>query len=256
MFIQSTLTMNTVNKFTEKMQRPGRRSLISCSLSMMLLMAVFATFFWLMRPSTFPIRQIYVEGTLKQLEPGHLQELVKGKVKSGFFSVDANVILDTLVNLPWVKQASVARIWPDGLKIIISEQEAVARWSGHGLLNKQGLLFSPSDDFPLGHLPVLEGEQGMRDILLDRFRVLRERHNLDVVRLRVNDRGAWSFELNNGLVVVLGRRNFDDRSQRFVSIVTSNLGAKLSAAEVIDMRYTNGFAVRWRHDAIAGAERR
>jgi cell division septal protein FtsQ len=33
-------------------------------------------------------------------------------------------------------------------------------------------------------------------------------------------------------------------------MVINNLGEKLSQAEEIDMRYTNGFAVRWKQRAI------
>ncbi len=45
---------------------------------------------------------------------------------------------------------------------------------------------------------------------------------------------------------ILGRRDFENRIERFVHVVKKNLGEKLLQAKEIDMRYTNGFAVRWK----------
>jgi len=82
--------------------------------------------------------------------------------------------------------------------------------------------------------------------LLERFKLLKQTYGLSVVRLQLNKRRAWRFELGNGLSVVLGRRYFENRIERFVNVVINNLGEKLSQAREIDMRYTNGFAVRWK----------
>ena len=67
-----------------------------------------------------------------------------------------------------------------------------------------------------------------------------------MVRLQLNERRAWKFELENGLSIVLGRKDFESRVERFVNVVINNLGEKSSQAREIDMRYTNGFAVRWK----------
>jgi cell division protein FtsQ len=87
-------------------------------------------------------------------------------------------------------------------------------------------------------------------LLLEKFKLLKQFYGLSIVSLRLNERRAWQFELDNGLSVVLGRKDFENRIDRFVYMVINNLGEKLSQAEEIDMRYTNGFAVRWKQRAI------
>jgi len=58
----------------------------------------------------------------------------------------------------------------------------------------------------------------------------------------------WMFELNDNLRVIIGRTDFNDRVAHFFEYVPKGLGPKLAKAEQIDMRYTNGFAVRWKQD--------
>jgi len=67
--------------------------------------------------------------------------------------------------------------------------------------------------------------------------------------LRLDERRAWMFESTEGLLVVIGRKDFDERVTRFVELIPGNLGAKIHDAEMIDMRYPNGFSVRWKEGA-------
>ncbi len=122
------------------------------------------------------------------------------------------------------------------------------------MLNDQGHYFAPEkDSFPDG-LPMLEGPDDSQKLLLERFNLLKQLYGLSVVHLRLNERRAWQFELDSGLRVVLGRKYFESRIDRFMHMVIKNMGEKLSQAKEIDMRYTNGFAVRWKQRAIENIE--
>jgi cell division protein FtsQ len=121
-------------------------------------------------------------------------------------------------------------------------------------LNDQGHYFSPEKDTFPHDLPLLQGPEESQELLLERFKFLKQTYGLSVVRLQLNERRAWKFELENGLSVVLGRKYFDSRVERFVSVVIKNLGEKSSQAREIDMRYTNGFAVRWKQRATEHIE--
>ena len=101
---------------------------------------------------------------------------------------------------------------------------------------------------------MLEGPEDSQKLLLERFNLLKQFHGLSVVHLRLNERRAWQFYLDSGLSVVLGRNDFESRIDRFVYMVIKNMGEKLSQAKEIDMRYTNGFAVRWKQRAIENIE--
>ncbi len=69
--------------------------------------------------------------------------------------------------------------------------------------------------------------------------------NMQLVQLKLNDRRAWTFVLNNDLRVIVGRTHIDERVTRFIHYVPLGLKEKLAQAKQIDMRYTNGFAVQW-----------
>jgi cell division septal protein FtsQ len=49
----------------------------------------------------------------------------------------------------------------------------------------------------------------------------------------------------NGIEINLGREDFTERLQRFVDIYPRILASQSDKIAVVDLRYTNGFAVRW-----------
>jgi len=207
--------------------------------------------YYLLDPTTLPIRQVRVEGEFRQLSTAGLQNLVRNRVRGGFFNINVKAVRTAVLREPWVKSVSVHRVWPDGLQVFVNEQIAAARWRNSSLLNRNGELFTPDKNtFPEG-LPVLSGPEGTHSLLMDRYLFLEKRMikvGLSVHQLSMDDRRAWSMELGNGLKVVFGRKDFEQRVTRFVDVIPERLGEKLDKAVLIDMRYTNGFAVRWKEE--------
>jgi cell division protein FtsQ len=64
--------------------------------------------------------------------------------------------------------------------------------------------------------------------------------------LTLEPRGAWTIELSNGVRVVAGREQLIPRLRRFLTIYQLELAERAEQIEQIDIRYTNGVAVRWR----------
>jgi len=254
--MQAILTMDrNIKRDFDKQDRSDHSNNLVGGLMAVLVVTVIVTgFVWMMKPATLPIRQVHIEGKFLRLDTYRLQELVTDKVRGGFFNIDVAAIRNALVALPWVNDVSVHRVWPDGLRVIVNEQTAVVRWNETGLLNDQGHYFSPEKDTFPQDLPLLEGPEDAQELLLVRFNLLKQTYGLSVVRLQLNERRAWKFELENGLSVVLGRKDFESRVERFVNVVINNLGEKSSQAREIDMRYTNGFAVRWKQRATENIE--
>ncbi len=246
--MQAILTMDgkTEGDFAKQDRSDHSNNLVGGLMAVLVVTVIVTGFVWMMKPATLPIRQVHIEGKFLRLDTFRLQELVTDKVRGGFFNIDVTAIRNALVALPWVNDVSVHRIWPDGLRVIVNEQIAVVRWNETGLLNEQGHYFSPEKESFPQDLPLLEGPEESQELLLERFNLLKQTYGLSVVRLQLNERRAWKFELENGLSVVLGRKDFESRVERFVSVVMNNLGEKSSQAREIDMRYTNGFAVRWK----------
>ncbi|MBI4005403.1 MAG: FtsQ-type POTRA domain-containing protein [Gammaproteobacteria bacterium] len=205
--------------------------------------------YYLINPTTLPIKQVRIEGEFRYLSTSALQELVRNKVRGGFFNINVTAVRNAVLTEPWVLDVSVHRVWPDGLQVFVSEQTAVARWKDTGLLNKSGEFFAPEKTtFPMD-LPILAGPEGTQAIMMEKYLYLQKLllpFDVQLAELYLNDRRSWLFQLDNGLRVVLGKKDFDNRVARFIDLVPITLGSKLYEAEQIDMRYPNGFAVRWK----------
>ena len=198
---------------------------------------------------TLPIKQVRIEGDFTHLSPVDLQLLVTDKVRGGFFNLDVDAVRLALLNEPWVSEVTVKRIWPDALRVIVIEQIPVVRWGETGLLNSSGEYFEPERvSIPAG-LPLLSGPTGSEVTVLERFNAMHERMKLlgfNILSLTLNERRAWSFQLANGIKVILGRRDFEERLNRFLTLIPTTIAGRIEQTDLIDMRYTNGFSIRWK----------
>jgi cell division protein FtsQ len=172
----------------------------------------------------------------------------------GLISVDLGAVQRAVEQLPWVDSATVERRWPRALNIRVVEQVAAARWGANGLLNTRGELFISEARHIPPELPRLSGPRGSEAEVARRYlaaqgQLIEAGMRLTAVRLDL--RGAWEFDLDNGITVRLGRRQVDERFQRFVTAGVGQIASHANDIGYVDMRYTNGFAIGWR----AGGQR-
>lgn len=203
----------------------------------------------LFNTDTLPIKQVRIEGDFTNLSPVDLQLLVTDKVRGGFFNLDVDAVRLALLDEPWVSEVTVERIWPDALRVIVFEQVPYVRWKDSGLLNARGEYFAPELSTIPKYLPKLSGPEDSEPVLLERFNLIQERVKVlgfRVASVTLNERRAWSFQLENGINVVLGRRDFEERLNRFLTLIPATIAGRVAQTESIDMRYTNGFSIRWK----------
>ena len=201
----------------------------------------------LMDPATLPIRHVSVAGDFKHLSPPSLEQRVGRVVRGGFFNVNVDAIQQALLQEPWVREVSVKRIWPDRITVIISEQVAVAKWGDEGLLNPDAELFYPdSSTFPEG-LTMVSGPVNTTRLVLDNFLLIQQMlpEGLSLYELYLSERRSWQLKLSSGTVIRLGKSGVIDRMERLLSFFPVSEPGKLEQIDYIDMRYTNGFAIRW-----------
>ncbi len=192
---------------------------------------------------------VKVTGHLRHTDRSALEEAVASKVSGSLYQIDVSAVREAALRLPWVRDVSVRRVWPDSLYIGVTEREPVARWKRQGLLEADAALFQPARSESLPSLPLLDGPEGTEIEVLDRYRALSEGLSplgWRVRHLSMNARHAWRAELENGVVLLLGRSDGRDEVKRLVRAFDSVLVARPAALERIDLRYTNGFAVRWK----------
>ena len=201
------------------------------------------------------ITQVSVAGRFQRVSPVEVEQAVKARVRDvGLVSVDLAAVRRAVEQLPWVDTATVERQWPRALNIRVVEQVPAARWGANGLLNTRGELFISEARHIPPELPRLSGPAGSEAEVARRYLAAQGQlieAGMRLTAVRLDARGAWEFDLDNGITVRLGRRQVDERFQRFVTSGVGQIAAHASDIGYIDMRYTTGYAIGWR----AGGQR-
>lgn len=203
---------------------------------------------WLRDPYAWPIREVEIEGELHHLQHEQIAAATRDMLRHGFFGVEVGSVRQRLAELPWVAEAAVRRVWPDGMQLRIREQVPVARWGEDGLLNARGELFQPANVAQFAALPRLAGPLSLRERVIRRYIEFRQAlHQIGrhPAAIELDARRAWRVELDNGMQIRLGRQEEARRMALFIDIYPRVFAAAPQPARSVDMRYSNGFAVHW-----------
>jgi cell division protein FtsQ len=206
-----------------------------------------------------PIATVAVQGRFQRVAPVDVERVVKAQLHgAGLLSVDLAAVRGAIHTLAWVDAVSVQRAWPRGLNVLVIEQTAAARWGEKGLLNTRGELFDPDARHIPPELAQLNGPQGKQSQVAQRYLAAEGRllqAGLRLTALRLDARGAWEFDLANGVTVRLGRRQVDERFEKFMNAALKLVTQRGEDIAYVDMRYTNGFAIGWRGNSARGSGR-
>lgn len=197
-----------------------------------------------------PVRVIAIDGSFQRVSPGQIEKAVAPFANQGFMSADLAEIQNAVESLPWVDHARIARRWPNSLRVSVTEQTPAARWGESGLLNTRGELFVRSATHVPAELPHLSGPEGTESQVAKRYLALQGRMleaGMRIAALRLDERGAWEMDLDSAVTVRLGRRDVDERIDRFIRTASQVISHRLTEINYVDMRYSNGFAIGWRN---------
>jgi cell division protein FtsQ len=203
---------------------------------------------WLQDPWRFPLEVVKIQGDFRYLDKARLQDMVEPQLDGGFFTVDVARVCEVIESMPWVASATVKRIWPDRLRVRVTEQLPVARWGDNGYLNERGEAFVPEPTQVVGDLPALAGPDGHEATVLEQYRAMSRAlapTGLRVAGVTLDDRRAWRLQTDSGVALELGRADTRRRLQRFVQAWPSVFVARVNELQRVDLRYSNGFSVRW-----------
>jgi cell division protein FtsQ len=198
-----------------------------------------------------PVRSIVIDGPFQRVAAVEVEQAARSALKGGFVSADLEKLREAVEALAWVDRARVQRLWPDRVRVEVVEQQAAARWGEDGLLNTRGELFATGVRHVPPELPRLDGPEGSHSQVAQRYLAIQGRlveQGMRVAALRLDARGAWELDLSNGVTVRLGRRQVDERMERFVLVGAQVISGQAAKIQYIDMRYSNGFSIGWRRD--------
>lgn len=248
---------------------------------------------WLATRPAFTLRGITLEGELTHNTPLTVRAAVNSKLAGNFLSLDLDRARDAFESVPWVRRATVRRLFPDRLAVRLEEHRAAALWdddTGDGrLVNTFGEVFEANvGDVEDEALPRLAGPPGSAARVLAMQRALEpvlQPLGSPMRHLKLTGHGTWRTQLANGVVIELGRGEPDavgERAARFVRTLPqvtasmqrppestkghsrANPSAAGSGGELAtpagallsaDLRHPDGYAVRLKGVTTGAAKR-
>ncbi|ABR00671.1 cell division protein [Haemophilus influenzae PittGG] len=150
------------------------------------------------------------------------ESLLKMGELKGFWGQDVAPIQEQIEALPWVKGAIVRKMWPNRLSIWVSEYQPVAFWNQNQFVTLDGIVFQlPSVRLTAKNLPYLGGPdyQSLKVIeTWNQIYINLKSNNIMAKGINIDDRGAWQVQLDNDIVLKLGRGDWKSKLERFVTI--------------------------------------
>lgn len=221
-----------------------------------LLAILSASIGWLISLPYFELRHVQIGSApgsaLRHVNQPTLIDSVRRAPSGNFFTVDMTRVKETVEEVPWVRKATVRRLWPDTLVVMIEEHRASALWEDSRLVSVYGELFTANLDEAIedGPLPQLGGPDGTEHEVMSRFVELRqlvEPLGLEPVAVTLSARRAWTAKLDDGTELLIGKTRgvpIEERVRRWVESYPLVTERMQRLASVIDLRYPNGYTVR------------
>lgn len=230
------------------------------------LTALAAGALWLARQPQLAIRAITVEGDVSRNSSASLRANALPRLSGSFLTMNLQKAKAAFEAVPWVRQATVRRVWPLQLVVTLEEHQPAAYWETKAenadadsdavvdtrLVNTFGEVFEANlGDVEDEDLPTLAGPGKSSAAMLAMWKQLdpMTHRKLDegVSRLDLSGRGSWKATLEKGAVVELGRGSEAEVVARYgqfianINQITTRYQTSLVSA---DLRHENGYAVR------------
>lgn len=228
-----------------------------------------------------PVRVIEVSGELAAGEAGEVRAIIEetlqgmdhGEPAAGWagevyakisqaspgrlLSTDLAALRDQVLGLSWPRKVSIRRVWPDKILVGIERETVVAQWGDQGYLSPDGEVVRTPD--ANGEMPHLRCALTGPKAALETFRHLRTLlagsfpadEGLAITALTENALGEWRVQLANGVQAALGAESLHERMQRFLLAYRHLSRQGDEPLQHLDLRYSNGVAVRWREQGEA-----
>lgn len=206
---------------------------------------------WLLQRPVFTLRTLLIEGDTEHISQPAVRANVLDRLHGNFFTVDLDGARAAFEQIPWVRRASVRRVWPNALAVTLEEYKPLGTWGSDQFVSVDGEVFTANQAEAGADLPVFAGPLGSERDVVARYRDFEkwfEPLGMKPDEVALSPRYAWTVKLTNGMQVELGReRNKDtlaNRVRRLVvawPMVTQRWGQDI---EYVDLRYPNGFAIR------------
>jgi cell division protein FtsQ len=199
------------------------------------------------------ITEVKITGQSEASEMDVLDHLEIGQYPS-LVTFDVEAAKARVEKLPWVKQATLKKVYPHGLEVAISERDPFAVWQHDGvvsLVDDDGSVISDGVSERYAALPLVVGPGAASRAaeftnLVGAFPEIAGRVRAGVL---VSGR-RWNIVLNDGVELLLPEKN---PAQALQQIVALDESAALLSREIaaVDMRLADNLVLRLDADGVA-----
>jgi cell division protein FtsQ len=205
----------------------------------------------------WPVTRLTVQAEFKHVSADDIRAAVRPRLGKGFFALDLDAVQKAVAALPWVESVEARKRWPDTLQLRIYERQPFARWNDKQLISRQGLVFDVPGTDDAGALPSLHGPDDRLAEVVSFYADTRKAFagtHLQITGVALTERGSWSISTVTGARIVIGDRDQAGRRlRRFLDVYPQLIAGHADGFAYADLRYTNGFAVRWPLTAAVNA---
>ncbi|HET9031921.1 MAG TPA: cell division protein FtsQ/DivIB [Dokdonella sp.] len=196
----------------------------------------------------WPVRKIELRAEYAHVSAEQIRAVVESHLAKGFFAVQLDEVQDAVSRLPWVERVEARKQWPDTLSLVVYERQPFARWGDSRLVSRSGDLFEVPGADSMQGLPQLSGpDSRLADVIAFHAECLRQfsGSGLTLQAVALSARGSWRLTLSSGALIEIGRVDAMARLHRFIEVWPSLAAANAGPPVYVDLRYENGFAMRW-----------
>ena len=237
------------------MTKGAKLSILLISLTILFMAALMSG---VIKSNHWEIVNLNLNAEYKRVNSEQVRIAIASRSERSFFKVNLDEIRKDLKNIPWVQHVSVNKKWPNSLVITLIEHKAVATWNGNKLLNENGEVFEVDRIDDLNSIPQIQGNDNDSTLIWDkyvRFNEIVKQLGLDISSSNISNRGGWKLSLSNGIEINLGSLQMDAKLVRLTDTWTKLLEMNEQLPLYIDLRYTNGYVVKWPKNEIINTEK-
>lgn len=205
---------------------------------------------WMKDPNRLPLSKLVLTGERHYTTDDDIRQAILSLGTPGtFMTQDVSGIQEQMEGLPWIRQVTVRKEWPDELKIHLVEYVPYVRWNDTHMLDAEGNVFSlPIERSAGGNYPLLYGPEGKEKVVLAEYRTMLEQfaaHKMKLKAVTMTARNSWQLELDNDIKLILGNKDQVGRIKRFIELYPVLQKNTEKRVAYVDLRYDSGAAVGW-----------
>lgn len=193
---------------------------------------------------------------VQHVKPKELKKLVIMELNGTALTTDLGPIYKSVLSHPWIKEATVRRIWPNKILVNLVEHNIIGVWSDGRFVTQAGKLlqFDKLQSESINKekncfLLKLDGPNETVTAVLDRARMISKKASkvgLQTTGVQLTSQYDWRVFFSNGMKMELGGENLETPLEKrldnfFNSIEWVRKKIKKDLISV-DLRYAQGFA--------------